>query len=79
MTTVFATYSGCVQNTCIVDHRGNQSISNETTHDNVTDSATADHDSGLGGQIGKLFAAVNTVGWNHHQVPPGERIPVQEQ
>jgi len=79
MTTVFATYSGCVQNTCIVDHRGNQSNSCASNHESPAELASVDHESGLGGQIGKLFAAVNTVGWNHHQVPPGERVPVQEQ
>jgi hypothetical protein len=31
--------------------------------------------SGLGGQIGRLAEALNTVGWNHNQVPQDERKP----
>ena len=76
METVFATHSGCVRNTCVVTSRKMKQKHESAHHDEHADAASGQ--SGLGGQLGKLFAAVNIVGWNHHQVPADERVPIQE-
>ena len=78
MITVFATHGGCVQNTGVVDHRRHQPKHEEPSHEATSESAHDHNVSGLGGQLGKLIAAVNIVGWNHHQVPPQERVPSHE-
>ncbi|MEI6560043.1 MAG: hypothetical protein WCO00_16720 [Rhodospirillaceae bacterium] len=77
MRTVFASQGGFVSNTAVVDPN---TLKNPAT---VAPPAPAAHaaeaeGSGLGGEIGKLAAALNTVGWNHGQVPRDERMPVDE-
>jgi hypothetical protein len=73
MEAVFATQSGCVCNTT-ASSRARLTAAPAAAHG----TAPAGVGSGLGGQIGELAAALNTVGWNHNRVPPEERIPLQE-
>jgi len=78
METVFASQSGCVRNTTETV-RSQHPAAAVQLHHGDTLHAPAGTPSGLGGQIGELAAALNTIGWNHNQVPPEERIPLSEQ
>ena len=77
METTFATHNGCVRNTAkVINHPVPPSqVYFQNTPEQTSETSTS---SGLGGQIGELTAALNVIGWNHHQVPPDERIPPQE-
>ena len=78
METVFATQSGCVRNTTEAAKNLPPGAAAQVHHAEAHH-APAGTPSGLGGQIGELAAALNTIGWNHNQVPPDERIPLSEQ
>ena len=77
MQTVFSSQGGFVSNTAVVDPNGLKNPT-EAHHPVPLASSSAGHGSGLGGDIGRLAAALNTVGWNHGQVPLDERMPVDE-
>ena len=80
MKTVYASQGGFVSNTAVVD---TNILKNPAEvhppappfHSHPQETAG----SGLGGDIGKLAAALDTIGWNHGQVPRDERMPVDEQ
>jgi hypothetical protein len=74
METIFATHNGCVANTACVT-TGLQPPAHAPAEVPASSEPVA---SGLGGQIGELTAALNTIGWNHHQVPQDERVTAQE-
>lgn len=73
MKTTFATHNGCVSNTAVTT-----SAPYAPPHAPLGETAPAVSGSGLGGQIGELAAALNTIGWNHNQVPAAERVPASE-
>jgi len=77
MQTTFATQNGCVRNTAVTTTAPHAPPHVPVHHGEATHSAATG--SGLGGQIGELTAALNTIGWNHNQVPPNERVPASEQ
>ncbi|MEI6987251.1 MAG: hypothetical protein WCK65_14095 [Rhodospirillaceae bacterium] len=78
MNTFFASNTGFVRNTAVVDSR-HHTTSHHTAPVavKVPQPATVTG-SGLGGEIGRLAAALETVGWNHNQVPLNERLPPDE-
>jgi hypothetical protein len=77
MNTVFASQSGSIRNTAVSTHA--PVVAPPPPHHEPGQHEPAPgHASGLGGQIGELAAALNVIGWNHNQVPPEERIPLQE-
>ncbi len=79
MKTVFASQGGFVSNTAVVDSDMMKNPADAHPPGPVNyGSTTEDGTSGLGGDIGRLAAALNTVGWNHGQVPRDERMPVDE-
>ena len=80
MKTVYASQGGFVSNTAVVDTNilKNPAEAHPPAppfHSHPQETAG----SGLGGDIGKLAAALDTIGWNHGQVPRDERMPVDEQ
>ncbi|MEI8394347.1 MAG: hypothetical protein WCF85_06395 [Rhodospirillaceae bacterium] len=77
METVFATHNGCVRNTGTGSPTPQSAAQARHRHEPVV-ASSAGTPSGLGGQIGELAAALETVGWNHHQVPAAERSPPGE-
>ena len=77
MKTVFSSQGGFVTNTAVVDPNGLKNPAEVHPPAPAVASGTG-QGSGLGGDIGRLAAALNTVGWNHGQVPPDERMPVDE-
>ncbi len=79
MKTVFASQSGFVANTAVVDtdFLKNPAEAHPPAH-GYGHAASEGTGSGLGGDIGRLAAALDTVGWNHGHVPPEERMPVDE-
>jgi hypothetical protein len=76
METRFATNSGCVRNTAIVEHP--HLHAQQAQPSNAPPPVAETVPSGLGGQLADLAAALNVIGWNHNQVPAEERIPPQE-
>ena len=79
METVFASQSGFVANTAVVDPGFLKNpAEHPPSYPAAQSAATEAGGSGLGGEIGRLAAALNTVGWNHGQVPHDERMPVDE-
>ena len=79
MKTVFASQGGFVSNTAVVDSDILKNPAEVHPPGPVSYGAASEEGgSGLGGDIGRLAAALNTVGWNHGQVPPDERMPVDE-
>ncbi len=79
MKTVYASQGGFVANTAVVDSDTLRNPAEVRPQAGASKSAGAEGcDSGLGGDIGRLAAALNTVGWNHGQVPRDERMPVDE-
>ena len=73
MEAVFATHNGCIRNTAVVKTAPRAGAQGHPVHHEAASAS-----SGLGGQIGELTAALNVIGWNHHQVPAAERIPASE-
>jgi hypothetical protein len=83
MSTIFATHNGFVRNNAVVDTQVTAAAAFARSHEPSATAAPKEdagghQDSGLGGQIGELAAAINAVGWNHNQVPPEERLPLEE-
>ena len=79
MKTVFASQGGFVANTAVVDTDFLRNPAEAHPAVPAPHAAAGDEGgSGLGGDIGRLAAALNTVGWNHGQVPRDERMPVDE-
>ncbi len=71
MPTMFASHNGGVANTAIVKRDAPES-------EMAAVAGSASHSvpllSIVGGQLGRVTAAINSVGWNHHQVPRSERV-----
>ena len=83
MHTIFATHNGFVRNNAVVDTTAATMAALARSPEPHTpappkDDAVSVPESGLGGEIGELAAAINAVGWNHNQVPPDERLPPEE-
>ncbi len=81
MKTVFASQGGFVANTAVIDSvtLKNPAESQPPVVSSAYPTTGAGQESGLGGDIGRLAAALNTIGWNHGQVPHDERMAVDEQ
>jgi hypothetical protein len=74
MEAVFATHNGCIVNTGTT-----APAPVRPRYDTAAPAADGETESGLGGQIGEVTAALNAVGWNHCQVPANERLARDEE
>lgn len=73
MRTSFSSHNGGVYNTAVVlrDEDAGTAEAPPPRHAGCGCGGTP---AALGGQLGKLASALDTVGWNHHQVPAAERV-----
>ena len=84
MPTIFATHNGFIVNNAVVGHPPGAppAIAASASLDSKAAPPPSETDgpkeSGLGGEIGEIAAAINAVGWNHNQVPLDERTPPEE-